>query len=146
MTTPTPRDPKAERARKQAARKIAELTSVPPPEPSPLSSERTFEVKLGRVFTNENIKLFRITVPKGSRVTFGPVSPAHGGCNYLRIYEGTSQIAVFDNVESFYDVSLPLTFPTIEVETKSKLKGLDTEAASSAKLTWWSAPPTKEKS
>lgn len=137
MTTPTPRDPEATRAAKQAREKIAKLTSVPPqPEPSPLSSERTFEVKLGRVFTNENIKLFRITVPKGSRVTFGPVSPAHGGCNYLRIYEGTSQIAVFDNVESFYDVSLPLAFPTLKAESKSKIKGLDSDASATTKLTW----------
>ena len=66
-------------------------------------------------------KTFKINVPAGSRITFGPWSPPNGNEKYgasekslsgtLRIYEGKSKtsencIAVFSGVSGYRDLSL----------------------------------------
>lgn len=51
---------------------------------------------------------FRITIPVGGRVTFGPTIPYQR--NSLRVYENSkndSLIAVFGGVKAFRDVTLP---------------------------------------
>lgn len=75
------------------------------PEDSTTDSEiRTYEIKQG----NER---FRIDVPANWKVTFGPLSPGSkfGGGGYaLRLYESeTKQRAVFVDVSSFRDLSIP---------------------------------------
>lgn len=57
----------------------------------------------------------KITIPANARVTFGCLHPGGKGANgygdgkqYLRIYEGTSQTAVFANIRSFRDESYPV--------------------------------------
>ncbi len=63
-------------------------------------------------------KTFKVTVPDGARITFGPWSPPSEKARYepqprngtLRIYEGTKSteniIAVFSGVQGFRDLSL----------------------------------------
>lgn len=66
-------------------------------------------------------KQFKVTIPDGARITFGPWSPPSGAeSKYsgsdkalngtLRVYEGTKSteniVAVFSGVESFRDLSL----------------------------------------
>ena len=67
----------------------------------------TYEVK-----TRSEGKL-RITVPEDWKVTFGPVSPGGkyggGGELALRFYESdTKQRAIFTDVVSFRDLSIPV--------------------------------------
>lgn len=61
---------------------------------------------------------FKITLPEGARVTFGPnvpFTPKNGYVDHdrgysLRVYEGKGNdtlIAVFSNVASFRDITLP---------------------------------------
>lgn len=93
--------------RKERKKDSAALAAtVYAPAPSELTSDRTFEVHCGEKYGQPQV--FRLTVPKGTKVTYGPVSPQHGGANYVRFYEGTSQIAVFDNVLRFFDTGLNL--------------------------------------
>lgn len=61
---------------------------------------------------------FKITLPPGSRITFGPTIPAKQKSGYmnehgysLRVYEGKGNdtlIAVFCDVRTFRDVTLPM--------------------------------------
>jgi hypothetical protein len=63
-------------------------------------------------------KTFKITVPDGARITFGPWSPPSKEARYepqprngtLRVYEGAKSteniIAVFSGVQGFRDLSL----------------------------------------
>jgi hypothetical protein len=56
----------------------------------------------------------RVTVPEDWKVTFGPVAPgagkyAGGGELALRFYESdTKQRAIFTDVQSFRDLSIPV--------------------------------------
>lgn len=65
---------------------------------------RTYEIKQGS-------DRFRIDIPANFKVTFGPLTPGSkfGGGQYaLRVYESeTKQRAVFVDVSSFRDLSIP---------------------------------------
>lgn len=58
------------------------------------------------------IEQLLITFPASYRVTFGPLNPGRHGerdtSQTLRIYDGTCQRAIFENVVSFRDVGMPL--------------------------------------
>lgn len=103
---------------KQLTEAINTVTVQPQGDPS--TDEITYEVEQGNSgFKGQNTR-FKITVPAGSRLTYGPISPAHGGNHYLRFYKGQSQFAVFDDVVSFHDVSLKIVHEVIEEEAMSK--------------------------
>lgn len=64
---------------------------------------------------------FRLTIPSSYKVTFGKVQPGANryddGGNALRVYESeTKQRAIFLNVISFRDLSLPLERLVVAVE------------------------------
>ncbi len=110
---------------KQLTDAIATVTVQPQGDPS--TNEITYEVEQGNSGFKGGNTRFKITVPAGSRLTYGPISPAHGGSHYLRFYKGQSQFAVFDNVVSFHDVSLKIVHEEISeraetVATTSKGK------------------------
>lgn len=69
---------------------------------------------------------FRMDIPETWKVTFGPVSPgskggyASGG-NCLRVYESdTKQRAIFLDVVSFRDLSIPVQRLVVREEGKEK--------------------------
>jgi hypothetical protein len=76
----------------------------------------TEEIRTYEITTSEG--MFRIDVPASARVSYGPVIGAAGKASYaasgncLRIWQGTKatevQRALFQNVISFRDTSLPL--------------------------------------
>jgi hypothetical protein len=66
----------------------------------------------------------QIEIPEDWKVTYGPVTPgskSYGGDNYaLRIYESdTKQRAIFTNVRSFRDLSIPVRRLIRSVEGES---------------------------
>ena len=66
----------------------------------------------------------RVTIPADYKVTFGPVQPGrpdYDNGNCLRIYESeTKQRAVFVNVVSFRDLSIPVQKRSKTVKNSSK--------------------------
>lgn len=67
------------------------------------ASMRTYEIVAGR-------EKYRVTVPDDWKVTFGPVAPgARGYADLaLRFWEAENkQRAIFRNVDSFRDLSIP---------------------------------------
>lgn len=63
-------------------------------------------------------------IPGNAKITFGPVSPAKGGFghNVLRIYTSESnQLAVFQDVESFRDLSLTIAVREVTTEHSDQL-------------------------
>jgi hypothetical protein len=60
----------------------------------------------------------QIDIPESWKVTYGPVSPGKGGYGNdlaLRIYENeTKQRAIFTNVRSFRDLSIPVRRKVVE--------------------------------
>ena len=95
---------------------------------------------------------FRITIPAGSRVTFGPTVPFErkdsGGYNRdkgysLRVYENSkndSLIAVFSGVGSFRDIDIPHAKLVIREAGKSVWKsdeeGYKVEEETKRSSTW----------
>jgi hypothetical protein len=70
----------------------------------PNVTETTYEIKF-----SDRQPTMRITIPSTWKVTFGAIVPGKTVSAYgLRIWEGTDkQRAVFANVESFRDLSIP---------------------------------------
>ena len=70
-----------------------------------MADKRTYEI-----VTNEG--RMRMEIPDSWKVTYGPVSPgskSYGDGNALRVYENeTKQRAIFLNVVSFRDLSIPV--------------------------------------
>lgn len=71
----------------------------------------TGDVRTYEIITNAGA--FRIDVPMSARVTYGPIIGAAGkstyGGNVLRIWQDKDhQLALFSDVTSFRDLSLPL--------------------------------------
>lgn len=64
----------------------------------------------------------RITIPEDWKITFAPVNPSQGyGDNALRLYETKDkQRAVFTNIVSFRDLSIPVQQRLVETKDKSK--------------------------
>lgn len=62
-------------------------------------------------------------IPANAKITYGPVNPGgkyHDGTNVLRIYTSTNnQLAVFDQVVEFRDLSLSVK----ERKVRTKAKG-----------------------
>ncbi len=82
-------------------------------------------------------RVYRVEIPCEAKVTFGPVVPASGKRSYgedgggtaLRIYNGKeNQMAVFRDVVSFFDTSLPIDELVVEIDGKTEFsKGKDHE-------------------
>lgn len=94
------------------------------------NSTRTYEI-----ITNAGS--IRMDIPESWKVTYGPVSPGskYGGGegNALRVYEGTDkQRAIFLNVKSFRDLSIPIMRLYVKSEGKDEWER-DTEGNSSNK-------------
>ena len=70
----------------------------------------------------------RIEIPKKWKVTFGLTAPGSKNGNYnsglaLRLYEGSTQRAVFTDVESFRDTSIPIQEKRITQNIKEGFVG-----------------------
>ena len=80
------------------------------------TDEKTYILEL------KNGKLRRIRVPASYKVTFGPLIPGehHGnGCLALRFYESKDhQRAIFTDVKSFRDASIPIEERQTKTDTK----------------------------
>ena len=85
--------------------KDVEIHSVSDEAPTVDSDVRTYEIKT-------QSDRFRIDIPANFKVTFGSLSPGSkygGGAMALRVYESdTKQRAVFTDVISFRDLSIPV--------------------------------------
>jgi hypothetical protein len=70
----------------------------------------------------KNGQMRRIRVPASYKVTFGPLIPGerHGsGCLALRFYEGKDhQRAIFTDVKSFRDASIPIEEKRVKTDSK----------------------------
>lgn len=108
-----------------------------------------------KILLVEGLKEFRVKIPEGAKITFGPFSPPSGkATNYggdvesrkgtLRIYEnhtsGASIIAVFSGVTAFRDVTLEYS-EKVAVEEgasiwKSDQNGYEREDKKSVKHDW----------
>lgn len=122
------------------------VESEPDPEPEQPVSGRVLLVEL---FGGRKL---RITIPEGSRVTFGPLVPASGGPKTsrgwaapsesnsggtaLRIYRGANkedQITVFRDVLSFRDESLKVEEEVIDSKAEDEVI-IDTKGAEARSL------------
>lgn len=77
------------------------------------------------LLVNTKKEELRVTIPADYKVTFGPVQPGSRGYgdegNCLRIYESeTKQRAVFVNVVSFRDLSIPVERRVKRTKEKQK--------------------------
>jgi hypothetical protein len=87
--------------------KTTEIKSVPASseeEPTVDTDIRTYEIRMQG-------DRFRIDIPANFKVTFGSLTPGskYGGAMALRVYESeTKQRAVFTDVVSFRDLSIPV--------------------------------------
>lgn len=96
-------------------------------------------------------KTFKIRVPNGAKLTFGPFSPpttkesAYNRSDgdkkgTLRVYEGTNVIAVFSGVSGYRDTSLEYMEQVLiqqgETVWKDDLNGYSRSSSSSGVRTW----------
>lgn len=79
-----------------------------------------------------------ITIPESWKVTYGPVSPGskYGDGNVLRVYESKEkQRAIFTNVVSFRDLSIPVRKLVKDKDEMLRLKNEKGKVTSEDKLT-----------